>query len=46
MIEGLIPRSRRSKKGGRPRSVGMREVMNTIFYQCRSAIISAASRWA
>lgn len=36
LIEGLIPRSRRSKKGGRPRSVDMREVMNTILYQCRS----------
>lgn len=32
----VIPRPRRSKKGGRPRSVDMREVLNTIFYQCRS----------
>ncbi|TWT29957.1 IS5 family transposase [Blastopirellula retiformator] len=36
LIEGLIPRYRQSKKGGRPRSVDMREVVNTIFYQCRS----------
>ena len=32
----VIPRPRGSKKGGRPRSVDMREVLNTIFYQCRS----------
>lgn len=36
LIEVLIPRSRRSPKGGRPRSVNMREVINTILYQCRS----------
>jgi len=36
LIEPLIPKQRRSKKGGRPRSVNMREVLNTIFYQCRS----------
>lgn len=35
LIEGLIPRARRSKKGGRPRSVDIREVMNAILYQCR-----------
>jgi len=32
----LIPKPRKSRKGGRPRSVDMREVLNTIFYQCRS----------
>ena len=32
----LIPKPRKSQKGGRPRSVDMREVLNTIFYQCRS----------
>lgn len=31
-----IPRPRRSRKGGRPRSVDMLQVLNTIFYQCRS----------
>jgi putative transposase len=36
LIEPLIPKQRRSKNGGRPRSVNMREVLNTIFYQCRS----------
>jgi putative transposase len=36
LIEPLIPKQRRSKKGGRPRTVDMREVLNTIFYQCRS----------
>src|SRR6056297_1424545 len=36
LIAGLIPRPRRSKKGGRPRAVDMREVVNTILYQCRS----------
>ncbi len=32
----VIPRPRASKKGGRPCSTDMREVLNTIFYQCRS----------
>ena len=32
----LIPKPRKSRKGGRPRSVDMREVLNTIFYQCRT----------
>lgn len=32
----LIPKPRNSRKGGRPRSVDMREVLNTILYQCRS----------
>jgi putative transposase len=36
LIELLIPRPRRSKKGGRPREVDMREVLNAILYQCRS----------
>ena len=36
LIEQLIPRQRRTAKGGRPRSVDMREVVNTILYQCRS----------
>lgn len=36
LISELIPMSRKSRKGGRPRSVDMREVLNTIFYQCRS----------
>lgn len=36
LIEPLIPKQRRSKKGDRPRSVNMRAVLNTIFYQCRS----------
>jgi putative transposase len=36
LIETLIPRWRRSAKGGRPRSVDTREVLNTILYQCRS----------
>ncbi|CAD76522.1 probable transposase [Rhodopirellula baltica SH 1] len=32
----LIPQPRKSRKGGRPRTVDMREVVNTILYQCRS----------
>lgn len=36
LIELLIPRARKSKKGGRPREVDMREVVNAILYQCRS----------
>ena len=36
IVSELIPRPRKSRKGGRPRSVDMREVLNTIFYQCRS----------
>jgi len=36
IISELIPRPRKSRKGGRPRSVDMREVVNTILYQCRS----------
>lgn len=36
LIESLIPKQRRSSKGGRPRSVDMREVVNAILYLCRS----------
>jgi len=36
LIEPLIPEQRLTKKGGRPRSVDMREVLNTIFYLNRS----------
>ncbi|MEM6776861.1 MAG: IS5 family transposase [Planctomycetota bacterium] len=36
IISELIPKPRKSRKGGRPRSVDMREVLNTILYQCRS----------
>ncbi|MCC9641632.1 IS5 family transposase [Rhodopirellula sp. JC740] len=36
IINELIPKPRKSRKGGRPRTVDMREVLNTIFYQCRS----------
>ena len=36
LIETLIPQQRRTKKGGRPRAVNMREVINTILYQVRS----------
>ena len=36
LIEELIPKQRRTRKGGRKRSVDMREVVNAILYQCRS----------
>src|SRR5690606_25908848 len=36
LIQELIPKPRKCKKGGRPREVDMREVVNTILYQCRS----------
>lgn len=36
LIRELIPRYRQSKKGGRPRAVDVREVVNTILYQVRS----------
>lgn len=36
LIADLIPRWRRTSKGGRPRSIDMREIVNTILYQCRS----------
>ena len=36
LVEQLIPRDRKTAKGGRPREVDMREVVNTLFYQARS----------
>jgi putative transposase len=36
LIEPLIPEQRLTEKGGRPRSVNMREVLNTILYLVRS----------
>ncbi len=36
LIADLIPNQRRSRKGGRPRTVEMREVVNTMLYQNRS----------
>lgn len=36
IVAELIPKYRQSRKGGRPRSVDMREVLNSILYQCRS----------
>lgn len=36
IIQEMVPKPRKSRKGGRPRSVDMREVLNTILYQCRS----------
>jgi putative transposase len=36
IIREVIPQPRKSRNGGRPRSVDMREVLNTILYQCRS----------
>ncbi|TWT58833.1 hypothetical protein KOR42_22190 [Thalassoglobus neptunius] len=36
MVEMILPKPRRSKKGGRPQTVDVREVINTILYQCRS----------
>ncbi|MEM1228696.1 MAG: transposase [Planctomycetota bacterium] len=35
IVSESIPQARKSRKGRRPRSVEMREVLNTIFYQCR-----------
>jgi putative transposase len=35
IIKGLIPAARR---GGRPRTVDMREVLNTLFYQARTGV--------
>ena len=32
IVEPLIPPARQSPRGGRPRAVNMREVLNTIFY--------------
>jgi transposase len=36
IVEPLIPPSKRSPRGGRPRKVHMREVLNTLFYLNRS----------
>ena len=36
IVEPLIPPARQSPRGGRPRAVNMREVLNTIFYLNRS----------
>lgn len=36
LIAGLIPGYRASSQGGRPRSVNLREVVNSILYLCRS----------
>src|ERR687888_967451 len=36
IVEPLIPPAKRSPRGGRPRQVDMREVLNTIFYLNRS----------
>lgn len=36
LIEPLVPKQLLTAKGGRPRSVDMREVVNTILYQARS----------
>jgi len=36
LLKDLIPPARESRKGGRPRSADMREIVNTILYQCRS----------
>src|SRR6266704_6043324 len=36
IVEPLIPPAKQSPRGGRPRKVDMREVLNTIFYLNRS----------
>jgi putative transposase len=36
LLEPMIPPPKQSKRGGRPRKVDMREVLNTIFYLNRS----------
>jgi len=36
IVEPLIPPAKQSPRGGRPRQVDMREVLNTIFYLNRS----------
>src|SRR5918911_1849422 len=36
IVEPLIPPAKRSPRGGRPRTVNMREVLNTLFYLNRS----------
>lgn len=36
MVEPMIPPAKQSPRGGRPRQVDMREVLNTLFYLNRS----------
>ena len=36
LLGPMIPSTKQSKRGGRPRKVDMREVLNTIFYLNRS----------
>jgi putative transposase len=36
MVEPMIPPATQSPRGGRPRQVDMREVLNTLFYLNRS----------
>ncbi len=36
IVEPMIPPAKQSPRGGRPREVDMREVLNTIFYLNRS----------
>ncbi len=36
IVEPLIPPAKQSPRGGHPRKVDMREVLNTIFYLNRS----------
>src|SRR3989442_15420105 len=36
IVEPMIPRAKQSPRGGRPREVDMREVLNTLFYLNRS----------
>src|SRR4249920_1886753 len=36
IVRPLIPSAKQSKRGGRPRKVDMREVLNTLFYLNRS----------
>src|SRR5437867_8530861 len=36
IVEPMIPPAKQNPRGGRPREVDMREVLNTIFYLTRS----------
>src|SRR5215471_5616724 len=36
IVRPMIPSAKQSKRGGRPRKVDMREVLNTLFYLNRS----------
>ena len=36
IVEPMIPPAKQSTRGGRPRKVDMREVLNTLFYLNRS----------